>query len=167
MRPFTGTGSTGLEISVLPVPGRASQLLAAATLHSHCCCLPAGMFADIRHLAALYDDVATPETFADHVDPVYTPITEHGEPWTLTHHFSRSGTCSRQNGRTLCSQWCDDTFPRDHIIYRWLGTEHGAVDYVNACEAAEWKRDRVGRGNPASHQEEWVRTSARPGASTW
>ena len=125
------------------------------------------MFADIRHLAALYDDVATPETFADHVDPVYTPITEHGEPWTLTHHFSRSGTCSRQNGRTLCSQWCDDTFPRDHIIYRGLGTEHGAVDYVNACEAAEWKRDRVGRGSPASHQEDGDRTSARPGAFTW
>ena len=69
------------------------------------------MFADIRQLMTLYDDVPNPETFAEHVEPLQTPSIQYGEPPNYV--FSKSGECSRVNGRILCTNWCDETFPRD------------------------------------------------------
>ena len=69
------------------------------------------MFADIRRLAVLYDDVPTPEAFAKPSMPFSTPNIEYGDAASYT--LSKYGACSRTNGRYLCSQWCDDTFPVD------------------------------------------------------
>ena len=72
------------------------------------------MFADIRRLTALeplFDDVPTPETFAEHVEPTATPNIQYGG--AASHSFTIAGECSIVNNRMLCRQWCDETFPVD------------------------------------------------------
>lgn len=106
------------------------------------------MFADIRRLTALepfFDDVPTPETFASRVEPSVTPDIQYGE--AASHTFAKAGECSTVNGRTLCRQWCDETFPVDAMS--------GTV-----CDAARTDRASSGHHSRSPH-------SFRPGKFWW